>query len=86
MTAAPMSASEAAEYAPQWGSYVSGGDPGACMYGELTDASTAAACVAYIDSDCVPIATAGQCCEGEGACEADLERLAALRAYLVAIK
>lgn len=86
MSAAAMSASEAADYAPQWGSYMTSGDPGACMYGELTDKRTAAACVAFIDSDCIPIAKAGDCCGTAGACEADLGRLAALRAYLESVK
>lgn len=29
----PMTSAEAAAYAPTWGSYMTGGDPGACMYG-----------------------------------------------------
>lgn len=47
----PMSRLEAAEYAPQWGSLIRGGDPGACMYGDLSDSAT---CAAYVRDHCLP--------------------------------
>lgn len=81
-----MNASEAADYAPQWGSFMRDGDPGACMYGDPADASTARLMIEHIDSDCLPIAKAGLCCGESGAeCESDVERLGELRAYLESV-
>lgn len=74
-----MTKAEAADYAPQWGSFMHSGDPGACMYGNVADASTARAMIEHIDSECLPIARAGECCGG--ACD-DVARLGELRAYL----
>lgn len=81
----PMTREEASEYAPQWGSYVRTGDPGACMYGDLEDRVTARLCLAHLP-ECEAIAHAGTCCEADGnPCEADLEELARLRLYLESV-
>jgi len=81
-----MNASEAADYAAQWGSYIRDGDPGACMYGDPADAATAQAMIAHIDSECLPIAKAGTCCgEGGAECESDVEQLGELRAFLQSV-
>jgi hypothetical protein len=57
----PMTRSEARDYAPQWGSYINAGDPGACMYGldskgRPADAFNRDLMVAHIDDYCLPIA------------------------------
>lgn len=72
----------AADYAPQWGSYMRADDPGACMYGNPADPDTAKLMAAHVRADCVPIAKAGDCCGTAGPCEADLEALEALLEYL----
>jgi hypothetical protein len=81
-----MTASEAAEYAPQWGSYMHAGDSGACMYGELTDKATARAASEHIESHCVPIALAGDCCGLDAPCRDDLDALQELRGYLESVQ
>ena len=77
-----MGAAEAADYAPQWGSYMTSGDPGACMYGDTADPETAKAMAAHVRAACLPIAQAGDCCGTSGPCEADLEALESLLEYL----
>lgn len=77
-----MTAEEAAAYGPQWGSYVTSGDPGAALYGNLEDPETARLALAFVDSDCIPTAQAGECCGTAGPCQADLAELGRLRAYL----
>jgi hypothetical protein len=79
---AAMTRGEALDYAPQWGSYVRAGDPGAYLYSEFPDARHARAALDYIESDCLPIARAGDCCGTAGACEADLRELERLALYL----
>lgn len=81
----PMTRAEAIEYAPQWGSYMRAGDPGAYMYSEFPDARHAIAALDYIESDCLPIARRGDCCDADGPCESDLEELARLALYLESI-
>lgn len=49
--------------AAMWGSYVRNGDPGAVMYGfdergEVQSEEHRAACIAYLDTHCRPIAKA----------------------------
>lgn len=77
-----MTPEQAADYAPQWGSYVTSGDPGAVMYGDTADPDTARAMAVWIRSECQPIAQAGDCCGTGGPCQADLEALEALLGYL----
>lgn len=77
-----MTAAEAADYAPQWGSYMTSGDPGACMYGDAADAETARAMAAHVRESCLPIAEAGDCCGTSGPCESDVAELGRLLAYL----
>lgn len=79
-----MTAKEAADYAPQWGSYMAAGDPGAALYGNLEDPETARLALAFLESDCVPIAKTGDCCGTAGPCGPDLESLGRLRLYLEA--
>jgi hypothetical protein len=52
----PMKAIEAAEYAPQWGSFIRAGDQGAVMYSRLTD--DPAAVLAHVESVLIPEADA----------------------------
>jgi hypothetical protein len=52
----PMKAIEAAEYAPQWGSYIRAGDDGAIMYCRLTE--DPAAVLAHVESVLIPEADA----------------------------
>ena len=84
----PMTSYEAAEYAPQWGSYMTSGDPGACMYGlddkgRPEDAEARDAMIEHIDDHCLPIARerieSGEADEDESE---DVEKLEALKAYL----
>lgn len=82
MTLEPMTRGEALEYAPQWGSYMRAGDPGAYMYSEFPDARHAREALAYIESDCLPIARRGDCCGTAGPCESDVRELERLALYL----
>lgn len=54
----PMTADEAREYAPQWGSYMTAGDPGAVMYGAIPPecAEHRDAMIRHIKSDLYPLA------------------------------
>lgn len=77
-----MGEQEARDYAPQWGSLMRDGDPGAVMYGNPADPADAAAMLAYTESDLLPGARAkyGLATENTQARAddvADLERLAA---------
>lgn len=54
-----MIRTEAWLYAATWGSYMTGGDPGACMYGfderfTVQSEEHRAACLRWIDEHCVP--------------------------------
>jgi hypothetical protein len=65
------------ETAAQWGSYVTGGDPGACMYGFdekglVQSEEHRAACIAYIEGDCRKAAIANGKA-GENLAEQNLE-------------
>lgn len=79
-----MTPSEAYGYAAQWGSYMSDGDPGACMYGFSEDCRPQseehrADCLAWIDDECFPAIDA----RPDNFDDDEKERLADLRAYLV---
>lgn len=76
-----MSTNEAADYAPQWGSYVQAGDPGAVMYGDAADAETAGAMAACVRADCLDTAEAGDCCGTGSPCSDDVARLESLLEY-----
>lgn len=54
----PMTRSEAAEYIPQWGSFMRAGDPGACAYGAIPPetAQHRDTLVAYLRDTCTPLA------------------------------
>ena len=78
-----MTPYEAWGYAAQWGSYMTGGDPGACMYGFSEDCLPQSDdhrqdCLNWIDRNCVPLVKA----QPEHFDEDELEKLASLRAYL----
>ena len=49
-----MSLAEARDYAPQWGSYMSAGDPGGCMYADPGKPANAKAMLSYIESSLIP--------------------------------
>ena len=84
---ATMTESEAIAYAAEWGSYMNGGDPGACMYGfspeiglKVQSEQHRAACLAHID-DCI------ERCDPEGNDahdEDDPDKLAELRRMIEA--
>jgi hypothetical protein len=83
-----MTRAEAAEYAPQWGSYMTSGDTGACMYGldslgRPADAVSRNAIVAHIDSDCLPFAIEREA-TGDAEYIGDPDKLRALRSYVAA--
>lgn len=77
-----MTRGEALDYAPQWGSYVRAGDPGAYFYSEFPDARHAQCGLDYLESDCLPIARDGNCCGTAGACPDDVRELERLALYL----
>lgn len=61
----PMMPREAWLYAAEWGSFVTNGDPGACMYGFSENAQPQseehrARCLRWIDERCMPHASAGE--------------------------
>ena len=54
-----MTSFDAWLYAASWGSYMYGGDPGACMYGfsedcRPQDEAHRSACLKWIDNECLP--------------------------------
>ena len=58
-----MTPKQAWLYAAQWGSFIRIGDPGACMYGfnktgRPQNERHRAACIAYINSECLPAVAA----------------------------
>lgn len=63
----PMTAKEAADYGPQWGSMVTNGDPGAIMYSAIPPetAEYRDQMVAYIESALYPLAAEGDAGENE---------------------
>lgn len=88
----PMTALEARDYAPLWGSYMTSGDPGAGMYGlddrgRPDDDDSRWAMIEHIDSHCLLIAreriASG---EADGDESEDVEKLEALKAYLEGVK
>ncbi len=72
-----MTREQAYIVASQWGSFMSSGDPGACLYsfrfndGRPVSEQHRAQCLAYLESDLLPLANA-----------ADRRELVELRAYL----
>lgn len=74
-------------YAATWGSYMTGGDPGACMYGfderfTMQHEAHRQQCLDWIDDRCVPLVQAHP--EWEEYEDDELDQLAALRAAVVA--
>jgi hypothetical protein len=62
----PMTASEAAEYGPQWGSYMTAGDPGYIMYTAIPPERPEHrdTMVSWLEDRCLPLAREG--CDEEG--------------------
>lgn len=81
-----MGEAEAMDYAPQWGSYVTAGDPGAVMYGDPADPDTARAMLAHVESDLLPNATAEMARHlARGNARDDVKALKRLANYLRAV-
>jgi len=81
----PMDPEAAWLYAAEWGSYMTGGDPGACMYGFSEDFRVQSEehrqnCLNWIDKECVPMVQK----DPENFDADELEKLAELRAAVVA--
>lgn len=81
MAGRAMTLAEARDYAPQWGSYMTAGDPGAVMYCDPGDPDAKAPMAAYIKATLLP-----ECRErlaaGDSELDGDPERLESLLAYL----
>lgn len=81
----PLDEAEAAEYVPQWGSYMTAGDPGAIMYSRVPpeEAAHRDSMLRYVRAHCYPIADSGindsDLDEGD---ESDKVKLRRLAAYL----
>jgi len=74
---------EAWLYAASWGSYMTNGDPGACMYGFSEDCRPQserhrADCLAWIDTECLPAVRENP----QGFDDDEESKLLDLRAYL----
>lgn len=83
--AEPLTAEEACDYAPQWGSYMTGGDPGAYLYslddrGQMPDARHVQMALRYIRGHCYPVADR-RAAEGDDD-DGDALKLRRLAAYL----
>lgn len=79
---------QVAAVAASWGSYMSNGDPGVCMYsirqdGLLYDEAHRKRCLEYIDCHCLPL-VAGP--TPRGYTQAEVEELHALRRYIQTAK
>ena len=75
--------SQVAAVAASWGSYMSNGDPGVCMYsfgqdGLLNGEEHRKRCLEYIDRNCLPLVIG----PSRGYTQADVEGLHALRRYI----
>lgn len=81
MNARPMTPAQAADYTPQWGSYVRDGDAGACMYGNPAEPETARLMAAHVRAVCLPFALEREAA-GDSEYDGDAERLESLLAYL----
>lgn len=71
--------------AASWGSHMTGGDPGGCMYnfgqdGLLVNEVHRKRCLEYIDQECIPLLSR------EGYTRAEAEELHALRRYIETAK
>lgn len=66
-----------AQYVPQWGSFISNGDPGACAYGAIPPerAEHRDTLVTYLRDVCLPIAREGSDEEGDEFEFSDVEML-----------
>ena len=73
-----MTRADVRELAPQWGSLIAAGDPGACMYGDVDDAATRRAMLAHLDRDLLPDVEASPADYDAGS----LDELKAMRARL----
>lgn len=80
----PMTAEEAQEYGPQWGSLVTSGDPGYIMYTAIPPerAEHRDTMVAWLRDKCLPIAREGSDEEGDEFEYSDVEMLNRMVAYL----
>ena len=75
--------SQVAAVAASWGSYMSNGDPGVCMYsfgqdGLLNGEEHRKRCLEYIDRNCLPLVIG----PSRGYTQTDVEGLHALRRYI----
>jgi hypothetical protein len=71
-------------FAASWGSYMTSGDPGACMYGfdetcRVQDETHREACLHWIDTECLPLVRNNKLEYDED----EEDKLLALRAYLM---
>lgn len=76
---------QVATVAASWGSYMSNGDPGACMYaigqdGLLPTEDLRKRCLEYIDRSCLPLVEPP--CPSKGYTQRDVQELRALRRYI----
>jgi hypothetical protein len=89
----PMTATEAREYGPQWGSYMTSGDPGYIMYTAIPpeEAAHRDTMVAYLKEHCLPIAERNAYAavmtdpDSEEPCEDDVDKIDRMVAYLEAL-
>lgn len=84
----PMDSSEAADYIPQWGSYMWDGDPGAIAYSAIPPetAEHRDSLVAYLRDDCQPIAREGSDEDGDEFEWTDVEQLDRAIEYLESLE
>lgn len=80
----PMTAGEAAEYIPQWGSYIRDGDPGYIAYTAIppVEAAHRDEMVKYLRDTCLPIAREDSDETGDEFEYSDVEMLQRAIAYL----
>ncbi len=84
MTQDIMSASEAQEYGPQWGSLVTNGDPGYIMYTAIPpeEPEHRDTMIDYLRNECLPIAREGSDEEGDEYEYSDVEMILRMIGYL----
>lgn len=80
----PMTAAEAQECGPQWGSYISSGDPGYIMYTAIPPERPEHrdAMVEWLEGHCLPLAREGCDEEGDEYEWSDVEMIKRMCAYL----
>lgn len=83
----PMTASEAQEYGPQWGSLITNGDPGYIMYTAIPPEQPEHRdeMVAWLRDHCLPLAREGCDEQGDEFEYSDVEQIGRMIAYLEAL-